>query len=282
MTVAEAIRTLTETLLPIYGEGETRSLIRIVAEDVFGTSNLQHNRLLSDTDQAYFFEIQDQLLRGRPLQYVLGKADFYGYVFHVNENVLIPRQDTEELVHLILETFPGAGTLKGLDIGTGSGCIPIVLKKKRPHWDIHALDISPEALIVAKKNARDLAVEIDFQLLDILDLDAQATLPRFDFIVSNPPYIPVKEKNIVPEFVKNFEPDLALFVTDKDPLVFYRSIAEFAERHLNTGGQLFFETNEFNASDVVKLLKNRKYSQIELLKDMSGKDRMVRAVLNDI
>ncbi len=277
MTIADALARLTETLTPIYGSGETRSLVRIVAEDVFGTSNLQHNKVLSETDEAYFTEIQMQLLSGKPLQYVLGKADFYGYVFHVNEHVLIPRLDTEELVHLILETLPKNKGLSGLDIGTGSGCIPIVLKKKRPNWDVHALDVSHQALIVAEKNAQDLSTTISFHHLDILDKKIWADLPTFDFIVSNPPYIPEKEKDLVPRFVKEFEPGLALFVKDEDPLKFYRTIAHFAQKHLSPGGQLFYETNEFNADKVVELLEEKGFKKVALIKDMSGKDRMVSA-----
>jgi len=248
MTIADAIGKLMQTLIPIYGEGEAKSLTTIVAEDVFGTSNLEHKRELSEADENYFLDIHKQLLSRRPLQYVLGRADFYGYVFHVNENVLIPRQDTEELVYLILETLSKDKKLSGLDIGTGSGCIPITLKKKSPQWQLQGLDVSKEALIVAKKNAQDLDTEVNFQHLDILDPNTRKGLPKFDFIVSNPPYIPQKEKVLVPDFVKNFEPDLALFVEDVDPLVFYRNIAEFAKDHLNPGGYLFYETNEFNNS----------------------------------
>lgn len=277
MTIADALTRLTETLTPIYGSGETKSLVRIVAEDVFGTSNLQHNKELSDADEAYFSAIQLQLLSGRPLQYVLGKADFYGFVFHVNEHVLIPRLDTEELVHLILDTLPKNENLSGLDIGTGSGCIPIVLKKKRPDWDIHALDVSKQALIVAEKNAQDLSAELTFHQQDILDKNKWTDLPVFDFIVSNPPYIPEKEKDLVPRFVKEFEPSLALFVEDEDPLIFYRTIAEFAQTHLSKGGFLFYETNEFNAGKVVAMLKQMDYKSVELLKDMSGKNRMIMA-----
>ncbi|KAA3635673.1 MAG: peptide chain release factor N(5)-glutamine methyltransferase [Bacteroidetes bacterium] len=277
MTIADALARLTETLTPIYGSGETRSLVRIVAEDVFGTSNLQHSKVLSDTDEAYFSEIHMQLLSGKPLQYVLGKADFYGYVFHVNEHVLIPRLDTEELVHLILESLPKNEGLSGLDIGTGSGCIPIVLKKKRPNWDVQALDVSREALIVAQKNAQDLSAELTFHQLDILNKKEWPNLPVFDFIVSNPPYIPEKEKDLVPRFVKEFEPGLALFVEDEDPLKFYRTIADFAQTHLSPGGQLFYETNEFNADKVVEMLNEKGFTNVESIKDMSGKDRMVSA-----
>jgi release factor glutamine methyltransferase len=281
MTIAEAIGKLMQTLIPIYGEGESKSLTTIVAEDVFGTSNLEHKRVLSEADKNYFLEIQKQLLGGRPLQYVLGKADFYGYVFHVNENVLIPRQDTEELVYLILETLPKDKELTGLDIGTGSGCIPITLKKKNHNWQLHALDVSKEALVVAEKNAQDLSAEVHFQHLDILDTDLRIGLPKFDFIVSNPPYIPQKEKTLVPGFVKNYEPDLALFVEDTDPLIFYRNIAEFAKDHLNPGGYLFYETNEFNAKQVVNLLIEFGFSEVELIKDMSGKDRMVVGIADN-
>lgn len=280
MTVADAIARLTETLIPIYGSGETRSLVRIVAEDVFGTSNLKHNQELSDVDEAYFKEIQKQLLSGRPLQYVLGKADFYGYSFHVNEHVLIPRLDTEELVHLVLETLPVEKKLQGLDIGTGSGCIPIVLKKQRNSWDIQAIDVSPEALKVAAKNAQDLEAEIDFRQMDILDKKERSVLPVFDFIISNPPYIPERERNLVPGFVKDFEPSLALFVEDHDPLLFYRSIAEFALDHLIANGILFFETNEFNAEKVITMLEQKGFEKVELVKDMSGKDRMIKAFLS--
>lgn len=283
MNIAVAIDTLLKTLSPIYGEGEAKSIVKIIGEDVFNTIDLGNNRLLNPSELKDFQYIHQQLSEGQPLQYVLGMADFYGYKFHVNQSVLIPRQETEELVYLILEKYKkAANKITALDIGTGSGCIPIVLKKELPNLEMHALDISLKALATAQKNAKEIQVEVLFHHLDILDIDNHKTLPFFDFIVSNPPYIPHKEAHLVPDFVKNYEPKIALFVENEDPLLFYRTITIFAKKQLKKGGKLFFETNEFNAKDVVKLLENNGFSEVELVKDMSGKERIVLGMLDGI
>jgi len=165
-----------------------------------------------------------------------------------------------------------------LDIGTGSGCIPISLKKKKPGWDIWAVDFSEGALEVARQNAKNLGADIHFAQVDILNADSRASLPVFDMIVSNPPYIPLKDKEEMRENVLLHEPHLALFVSDDDPLIFYRAIIDFAHDHLKPSGSLFFEIHELLAEQVLSLLSANHYRQIMLKQDLQGKDRMISAV----
>lgn len=282
MTVAQAYHQLWEALITRYDEGEARSIARIVFEDEFGVTNVQRRDHLAPYQLMRLSRIQSRLLNDEPLQYVLGQADFYGLKLQVDEHVLIPRQETEELVHWILETIreEKKGTGRVLDIGTGSGCIPIALKKEAPGLEVHALDISEEALRVARANRDRYGVSLHLHHLDILDEGAWPGLPVFDLIVSNPPYIPEGEAHLVPDNVKRYEPRRALFVDDADPLLFYRSITAFAGRRLLPGGWLFFEVNEYRAGEVVALLQAAGLEQVELRKDMNGKERMVRGRLN--
>ncbi|MFT4667364.1 MAG: release factor glutamine methyltransferase [Gammaproteobacteria bacterium] len=188
---------------------------------------------------------------------------------------MIPRSETEELVYLVLETIPTKELQKGIDIGTGSGCIPVTLKHKRSEWEIHGADVSPEALMVAQQSATENKTYIDFHCFDVLDKSSWPAFSSFDFIVSNPPYIPPSEKVLMPDSVLEHEPGLALFVSEDDPLVFYRTIMEFAEKFLKPGGYLFFEGNEFNAIQVVEMMKDNIFVDVLLERDMQGKDRMV-------
>ena len=212
--------------------------------------------------------------------------------FFVDERVLVPRPETEELVELIVASRQSAvdsqqparrsisegGPVKVLDIGTGSGCIPIAIKKKQPVWDVWAVDISAEALAVASLNAKNLGAEILFSRVDILDEKSRADLPVFDMIISNPPYIPLNDKAEMRENVLLHEPHLALFVSDDDPLIFYKEIISFANTHLKPTGSLFFEIHEQLAEQVVSILSASNYHQILLKQDMQGRDRMISAV----
>jgi release factor glutamine methyltransferase len=276
MTTAEARSLLTEHLTSRYGAGEAESIARIVMEDVFGEQQLA-------VANFKFHEILARLLAGEPVQYVLGQADFFGLKFKVNPTVLIPRQETEELVAWVLE-FLKTSKLEHpalLDVGLGSGCIGITLKKKFPRLNLFGLEKSKAALEVAVENARLIMggnAEFEFAEGDIFKLFDWEKFPKLDVVVSNPPYIPHVEKVMLPEHVAAHEPAEALFVSDDDPLGFYRAIADFSLKKLNAGGALFFECNEFNASEVADLLREKGFSKVELRKDLAGAERMVRGI----
>lgn len=218
-----------------------------------------------------------RLQNHEPWQYITGKSWFYGLELQVNPSVLIPRQETEELVHLILSIHGQNPPINVLDIGTGSGCIPLALKFNRAHWNICALDFSTDAIATAKKNAAACGLNIPFQECDIL-----TSIPKggpWDIIVSNPPYIPYKEKHIMSKNVLEFEPSTALFVENGDPLLFYRRIAQISKHLLSKGGNLYFELNEFYADDTAQIIKALGYSSVEIHNDLSGKKRMLSAIL---
>jgi release factor glutamine methyltransferase len=258
-----------------YDEREANSLIRILFEDGFQITNPNSERLLEARQLSLLEAYTDRLLKGEPLQYILGQADFYGLKFRVSPAVLIPRQETQELVHLILEQHSSEDALHVLDIGTGSGCIPITLKKYRHHWMLTGVDISEGALQIARENGRLNRVEVNFKQLDILS--ATPVADSLDIIVSNPPYIPKAEARLMADHVLKHEPVIALFVEDADPLLFYRKIAVFSQTALKKGGVLYFELNEFNANEVAKLLVELHFTGVELFQDISGKDRMIKA-----
>ena len=276
MTHAEARLVLTEKLQERYGLGEAKSIVKIVFEDAF-----DHGRAF---EEAQFEAISKRLVAGEPLQYVLGFADFFGLKFKVNPAVLIPRQETEELVDWVIQYLKSAHFSQApnlLDIGLGSGCIGISILKKFPGLQLYGIEKSEAALAVAKENA-DLILKTTRQSAtfwagDILDASQWAAFPSFEVIVSNPPYIPYRESHLVPEHVQAYEPGLALFVEDADPLVFYRAIADFSLERLSEGGCLFFECNEFNAPEVASLLRQKGFSPVELRKDLMGAERMVLA-----
>jgi len=217
-----------------------------------------------------------QLKKQKPIQYILGETSFYGLTFQVNEHTLIPRPETEELVEWILETNRKQSQISILDIGTGTGCIPITLKKNKPNAILFALDVSEKALEIAKRNALINQVEVTFLQNDILkttQLDQS-----FDVIVSNPPYVRELEKKEIASNVLAFEPHLALFVADNDPLVFYRKITQLASDYLPPNGQLYFEINQYLGAEMIALVKSYGFTQIELRKDIYGNDRMLKAI----
>ncbi len=280
MQIKEIYQNFVSQLSEVYEPGEARSIARIVFEDALRVYDLQSKATLFSIQEEELHKIQTRLLQKEPVQYILGQADFYGLKFKVNQNVLIPRQETEELVFCLLETIQKEiknSTLKLLDVGTGSGCIPITLKKKVPQLNIEALDVSQEALEIAIFNANFNKTFIRFFECDILDRVQWQICAQYNIIVSNPPYIPQRERVLMPAYVTDFEPAKALFVSDEHPLLFYDVIADFASLHLISDGYLFFECNEFNAQEVVQLLENKGFKQILLQKDMNGKDRMIRA-----
>lgn len=220
-----------------------------------------------------------ELKKQKPIQYILGETEFYGLPFLVNENVLIPRPETEELVALILEEGKGKreeGKVRILDIGTGSGCIPIALKKNLPEAEVYAIDVSEKALATAMKNAELNRVAVHFRLQDILATEDLGE--SFDIIVSNPPYVRHLEKIEIQPNVLQYEPHLALFVADNDALLFYRKIAALAQKHLTPKGKLYFEINQYLGKETVALVESFGFAEVRLHQDIYGNDRMVSAI----
>ncbi len=256
---------------------EATNVALIVFEDTLNWKPGQSSPLLSKIELQELTQIKDRLLLGEPLQYVLGMADFYGLKFKVNPAVLIPRPETEELVYQILERGNQYPWKNGLDIGTGSGCIPISLKKNRLDWAVTGMEVSEAALEVAIDNAALNKVEISWTRADVLDRNTWIDLPSYDFIVSNPPYIPYREKEVMARSVLEFEPELALFVPDDDPFLFYRTILDLADQKLNPNGGMFFEVNEFNAHTLIDVVSRAMFNTVELIQDMQGKYRILYA-----
>jgi release factor glutamine methyltransferase len=278
MTIQETYHLLQEALKNIYDIDEANNIADLVIEHVTGYKKLgriTHKQLVLTEQQIHAINtFKSALLQKKPVQYVLQEAWFYEMKFYVNEHVLIPRPETEELVELITKTNNPISNI--LDIGTGSGCIPITLKKKIPHTTIVTIDVSEDALVVAKKNAAELNVEIELNQLNFLDETNWNELGIFDIIVSNPPYIKQSEIiNMQPNVVAN-EPHIALFVADDDALVFYRKIAAFGKTHLTINGKIFVEINEALGNETISLFEEFGY-RAELKKDMQGKNRMIVA-----
>ena len=269
---------------PLYGTREAEAITAVLIEHITGLTRSQvvidPGRELTSLQQEKFDIAIEKLQAYWPIQYVTGEAWFAGMNFFVDNRVLIPRPETEELVDWITSDLrPGkdVSLTRILDVGTGSGCIAIALKKKLPGIEMWAIDVSEEALEVAKINADRLDAGINFLSLDIRDEESRDSLPDFDYIISNPPYIPELEKSIIPENVLKHEPHLALFVGDYDPLYFYRQISEFAKKHLRKEGSLYFEIHETFSFEIVEFLKEEMHSNVEVRKDLQGKQRMIKA-----
>jgi release factor glutamine methyltransferase len=269
---------------PLFPKEEVDSFFYLVIDHYLGLERfvlaMQPKLMVPKGEEEPLFYALSQLKLERPIQYILGKAHFCELVFHVNENVLIPRPETEELVYWILREVQKRSSRDGLrilDIGTGSGCIAISLAKNLPNANVYALDVSKEALQVAGRNARDNGVDIVFLETDILS--AEALKDEFDIIVSNPPYVREMEKVEMKNNVIGHEPGLALFVPDRDPLVFYKKITHLALGHLRKNGMLFFEINQYLGNEMEQLLEANNFSEIELGKDMFGNDRMLKGCL---
>ena len=237
---------------------------------------LNPNYEISVEEEQYWDSVLIQLKTQKPIQYILGETSFFGLTFLVNEHTLIPRPETEELVQWILETNPANSQISLLDIGTGTGCIPITLKKNLPKATVFASDVSEKALEVATKNASKNQVDITFLQNNILSTTRLEQ--QFDVIVSNPPYVRELEKKEINPNVLQFEPHLALFVADNDALLFYRKIAQLAQEYLQPNGQLFFEINQYLGTEMVALVASYGFTAIELRQDIYGNDRMLRAV----
>ena len=279
------------SLKDIQDEQEIESFFFILTEYLHHFTRvevaLQPNFELSDTEIEKWNSILVQLQQDKPIQYITGEAWFYGLRFEVNENTLIPRPETEELVEWILNSpiTQNPSLITILDIGTGTGCIPIALKANLSQGNVTAIDVSKKALEVAIRNAQSNKVEINFIQANILDVEdllilltPNSQLPAsIDIIVSNPPYVRNIEKLEIKKNVLDYEPHLALFVEDTDALLFYRKIAQLALKSLSPNGLLFFEINQYLGKETVELLQNLGFKNIELKKDMFGNDRMVKS-----
>jgi len=265
----------------IYSENEIRNLVFFSFEHLLGFSRtdmmLKKEEVIEDTTIRNLQSILNDLQNHKPIQYILGKTEFYGLPFIVNENVLIPRQETEELVRWILDENKNEKSLI-LDIGTGSGCIAVSLKKHLPDAEVFAIDISAKALNLANENALLNNTAIDFIEADILIKGTKIANQFFDIIVSNPPYIRESEKLMMKENVLNYEPQQALFVKDDDALLFYKAIADFALENLKPSGKLYFEINEAYGPEIMKMIGDKGCIGIEIKNDISGKDRMLRCL----
>ncbi|MBR6867172.1 MAG: peptide chain release factor N(5)-glutamine methyltransferase [Prevotella sp.] len=276
MTYAEFWQPLTA----IYDAGEARAIAQMVMELHFGLTmaDVLCGRMGDKTEMR---RIQQRLLTGEPVQYVLGEAEFCGRLFHVAHGVLIPRPETQELCQWMIATLRSYPTpLSILDIGTGSGCIACTLAAEIPEADVTAWDISETALAMARENAKRTNVHVSFRQVDALQLPATPVPPatHYDLIVSNPPYICERERTAMAPNVLDHEPPLALFVPDDDPLLFYRAIADYARKSLKPGGSLFFEINPLYTQELQALLQAMSYHIIETRNDQFGKPRMIRAI----
>jgi release factor glutamine methyltransferase len=289
--IKDVVRFFREELQGLYDEAEIEIFIAFCFEDFLNIKRfeitLKANDTISESELLKFnFAVKD-LKKYNPIQHILGKTDFYGMKFIVNEHVLIPRSETEELVQLIIKENQENSLLVTndsilttqysiLDIGTGSGCIAIALKKNISNASVNAIDVSEEALSVAKQNAELNNVSVNFIKQDILIVSDVSDDEKFDVIVSNPPYIRELEKMQMSANVLNYEPHLALFVSDDNPLVFYKAIADFALKHLKSNGKLYFEINEYLGEETKKMMKNKGFKELILVKDINMKNRILR------
>lgn len=280
-TINDAFLAYRHGLSAVYDAQETEAITLMVLTELLNTSKAAikafGDRELTLTQQEELNNILSQLKTGKPLQYALGYAEFYGLKFLVNPATLIPRPETEELVQWVLDSATGKEAI--LDIGTGTGCIAISIKKNLPDAQVSAIDISIDALNMAKENARLNEVGINFIEADILHLKSEIDIPKSEIIISNPPYVTLEDKKLMHRNVTDFEPHTALFVPEDDPLLFYRAIADIALTNLKQNGLLFFEINEGLGKETAALLTSKGFKDVEVRKDLSGKDRMIRAII---
>ncbi len=283
MTTQEATYFLLNQLRTIYAEVEASQITDWAMEYLTGSKKaermLYKNAAITIHEETVLQQYTERLMQYEPVQYVLNESWFYGLKFYVDKTVLIPRPETEELVEwIITDCKSQLSAFKILDIGSGSGCIPISLKKKMQNAEVWSCDVSPAALEVAKRNAATIGTDINLIQLDFLDKGKWGQLPSFDIIISNPPYVPEKDKQQMHSNVLNYEPATALFVPDNDPLVFYKAIAEFGKTHLNKNGSIYTEIHENLGEATMNIFQSAGY-MAELKKDMQQKDRMIKSGL---
>lgn len=295
-TISEIIKQINSQLSVLYDKKEIESLVYLIFDHLLKYTkfeiHLRKDEEISIETEKNINNIVEQLKEHKPIQYIIGQTEFYDLQFKVDSHTLIPRGETEELVELIIRenqentsgitgTVNRTGTETApsiLDIGTGSGCIAISLAKNLPSSKVSAIDISEGAIAMATKNAKANNVEVNFVLMDILNTPNNNPMGSFDIIVSNPPYVMDSEKKLMDDNVLRYEPHTALFVSDNDPLIFYRAIAEFAVSHLNAHGKLYFEINEALGKEMTDMLEELNFSNVEIIKDIHGKNRIAKAV----
>ena len=284
MTIKKYREYFINSLEDLYPIEELHSIFYLLAEKQLNLSRIDIALQLDDTltsdDEINFNQAIDRLKIYEPVQYILGETEFFGYPFLVNKQVLIPRPETEELVSWIIDDVDKKETTI-LDIGTGSGCIAISLAKKLKSAVVSAIDISNKAIEVAKKNALINNVNVKYSSVDVLNFEDKLVLQdkwksKFDIIVSNPPYVRMQEKKLMQLNVIDHEPDIALFVEDDDPLLFYRRISELSRQYLKHNGTLYLEINEYLGVEMEKMLNEAGFKHVELKKDMFGKNRMIK------
>lgn len=266
-------------LQAIYPKTEIAGMYGILLEDCMGISRveaaLRAHEIIPDSELDQLHKVLDRLSKQEPIQYILGKTSFYGLSLNVSPATLIPRPETEELVSWILSDLDAKTTkIKGVDIGTGSGCIALALKNNLANAEITAVDVSKEALEVVRQNVKELGLPMEVLQLDVL----KNSLPKegLDFIVSNPPYVCETEKLEMRANVLDYEPDIALFVEDSNPLIFYDRILDVAKESVKEEGSVYFEINERFAEDIIKLAKEKGWKNNQVKKDIFGRDRMMR------
>jgi release factor glutamine methyltransferase len=295
MKMADAERYISGRLQEVYEESEAKNIADLLIEHI--TSLSKNERLsrneyeITPEQELAFKDDLQRLLKHEPIQYLMNKSWFYGLELFVDPSVLIPRPETEELVEWVINDIKASGLdvftrdmagadktnlLKILDVGTGSGCIALALKKAMPKAEIWGCDMSEEALNVARRNGSALDIRVDFQGLNFLDPEQQRQLPTVNILVSNPPYIPIKDKQLMDRNVVEHEPHLALFVPNDDPLVFYRALAKFGMHRLYENGSIYMEIHEDLGNQVTDLFKEQGYFSVVVKKDMQGKNRMVK------
>ncbi len=288
MTIEQAHNDFLNNLKSIYENREATNVTDWIFENVTGLKRLERNAnkniAMKFSQEKKLKKYLEELILHKPVQYVLNEAWFYKIKFFVNEHVLIPRPETEELVDWIVDNVRCTmydvrckESLHLLDIGTGSGCMAISLKKNLEDVSVFAIDVSDDALLVAKKNANDLNTQINFFKINFLEEKQWDSLSMFDVIVSNPPYIPETEKEKLAKNVTDFEPGISLFVPDNDPFIFYKKTSAFAQSHLKPGGKIYVEVHEDYANEVQKIFTEHNF-KTEIKRDIYGKERMVKAM----
>ncbi|NDA61511.1 MAG: peptide chain release factor N(5)-glutamine methyltransferase [Chitinophagia bacterium] len=279
MTYREAELTLFRQLQAFYSERESKQLSSWAMENITDKNRVDRLLLkdeeLDDKMLHHWHSVLNRMQQHEPIQYVLGEAPFMDMMLHVNQYTLIPRPETEELVSWILDDH-NEKKLDVLDVGTGSGCIALALKKKQPTWNITAADLSTEALAIAAKNSNQLNLSVEWKLLDMLQSNHPGWGDKYQVIVSNPPYIPVKDKVFLSKHVSKYEPSSALFVPDDEPLLFYKALLANSPAHLTNGGHLYMEINDQLGAATVNLFLVAGW-EVELRKDLQGNDRMIKA-----
>ena len=291
-TIKELKEIFISSISELYPSEEVQSFFNLLSEKYLGLSRIEivlNSEMKISKNQLFTFEEAIQrLIKFEPIQYIIGETEFYGLQFLVDNNVLIPRPETEELVDWIVkdtneknedrkDLFIANESFKTvLDIGTGSGCIAISLAHSLTNTNVSAIDISEGALQIAKQNSQLNKVDVNFEKADILNIDDDFSDMNFDVIVSNPPYVREQEKSQIEPNVIKHEPALALFVEDNDPLLFYRKIAQFSQKYLKNEGVLFFEINEYLSKELISMLKTEGFKEVILRKDIFGKARMIK------